>query len=478
MSSKSAKRLFRTLRSRLTFWYAGLFTGLSSLAFLIIYLALNSTLLRAVDQEIVTELGEWDKILRSAGTEGLAVEFESEALGLGKDRVFCRLLAPDCTTILASDLQAWPRLPPPPRELFLAPRAGPDSEMLETVSLPGRSDRVRTVYEMTEDGRILQFGHSLAENARTMERYRAFFVLASVVMLLVGGGVGSMMARRAMLGIERIAAVVERVTEGDFSQRVSALGEGEEVENLARTFNHMQDRIQELIAELRDVTNNIAHDLRSPLTRIRGLAETTLTGGRSMADCQEALGGVVEETDRLIGMINTMLAIAEADSGAVDYTVHKADLAAIVSRAVELHQPVAEEGRISLTASVPDGTLQVAGDTSMLQRAVANLLDNALKYTPPGGRVTARLHRRDGQAVVEVIDAGVGIPEQDLPRVFDRFFRGDESRSTPGNGLGLSYVQAVVRAHGGHVAVASLPRQHTTFRVSLPVDAHDPGEAS
>ena len=114
MSSKSGRRLFRTLRSRLTFWYAGLFTGLSSLAFLLIYLALNATLLRAVDEEIVTELTEWDKILRTGGTEALAVEFESEALGLGKDRVFCRLLAPDCTTLLASDLEAWPRLPPPP----------------------------------------------------------------------------------------------------------------------------------------------------------------------------------------------------------------------------------------------------------------------------------------------------------------------------------------------------------------------------
>ena len=310
-----------------------------------------------------------------------------------------------------------------------------------------------------------------------MERYRAFFVLASLAMLVVGGGVGFMMARRAMFGVERVAAAVARVTQGDFSHRVRASGEGEEIEDLARAFNHMQDRIRDLISELRDVTNNIAHDLRSPLTRIRGLAETTLTGGHGLPDCREALGGVVEETDRLIGMINTMLAIAEADSGAVDYTVHTADLTAIVRQAVELLQPVAEESRISLTTSVPDGSVQVAGDTSMLQRVVANLLDNSLKYTPPGGRVTARLHRRDGQAVVEVIDTGVGIPEQDLPRVFDRFFRGDASRSTPGNGLGSSYVQSVVRAHRGHVAVTSVPREHTTFRVSLPVLVPGPGEA-
>lgn len=474
---KSARRLFRTLRSRLTFWYAGLFTGLSSLAFLIIYLALNSTLLRAVDGEIVTELGEWEKILESTGLDGLVIEFESEALGLGKERVFCRLLAPDGTAILASDLQAWPRLPPPPRPLLVGPRARTGAPLLETVSLPGRDDPVRIVYAVVDGGRILQFGHSLADEARTMQKYRAFFILASVVMLLVGGGVGSMMAGRAMLGIERIAAVVERVTQGDFSQRLTALGEGEEVEGLARAFNHMQDRIQELIAELRDVTNNIAHDLRSPLTRIRGMAETTLTGAQSVTEYQEALGGIIEETDRLVGMINTMLAIAEADSGAVDYTVHTADLAAIVRRAVELLQPVAEESRIVLTTNVSDGPVQIAGDTSMLQRVVANLLDNAIKYTPPGGTVTARLHQRDGRAVVEVIDTGIGIPAQDVPRVFDRFFRGDASRSSSGNGLGLSYVQSVVRAHGGEAAVTSMPRQHTTFRVSLPVHAPAPGGA-
>ena len=310
-----------------------------------------------------------------------------------------------------------------------------------------------------------------------MERYRVFFVLASVVMLMVGSGVGFTMARRAMLGVERIAAAVERVTQGDFSRRVAASGEGEEIEGLARAFNHMQDRIRDLIAELRDVTNSIAHDLRSPLTRIRGLAETTLTGGHGLPDCREALGGVVEETDRLIGMINTMFAIAEADSGGVDYTVHTADLTAIISRAVELLQPVAEEGRITLTANLPDGTLRVAGDTSMLQRVVANLLGNAIKYTPAGGRVTVRLHQRADRAVIEVVDTGVGIPGQDLPRVFDRFFRGDESRSTPGNGLGLSYARSIVRAHGGDVTAESVPRQYTTFRVSLPLDGRGLGGA-
>jgi signal transduction histidine kinase len=230
----------------------------------------------------------------------------------------------------------------------------------------------------------------------------------------------------------------------------------------------MLERIQGLVKELRDVTNNIAHDLRSPLTRIRGIAETTLTGEPTLDAYREMAGMVIEESDRLVEMINIMLEIAMAESGVRDLPRDEVDMTELAKEACELFHVLAEDKQVWLGIEIPQEHLIIQGDRSRLQRIIANLLDNAIKFTPRGGNVLLFVEGTLTHVIVSVADTGMGINSQDLPHIFERFYRADRSRSTPGNGLGLSLVQALVRCHSGEITVESNPGKGSKFTLSLP----------
>jgi signal transduction histidine kinase len=242
----------------------------------------------------------------------------------------------------------------------------------------------------------------------------------------------------------------------------------DEINSLIHSVNHMQQKIKSLIHELQNVTNNIAHDLRSPITRMRGLAETNLTGEQTLEDYRELAGTVVEECDSLVGMINAMLEIAETDAGLREAPKMAVDLANIVDDVGGLFSTVAEDKGINLQVTVASSPLLVQGDRSRLQRVVANLLDNAIKYTPEGGKVAIRAAAEAEHILITVADTGIGIPPDEHRNIFNRFYRLDQSRSTSGCGLGLSLIQAVVRAHGGSVWVESEIGQGSVFTIKLP----------
>jgi len=301
-----------------------------------------------------------------------------------------------------------------------------------------------------------------------MKRYRHTSGAALAMMLLCGGLVGWMVSRRAMSGVARVTQTAVRIGQGDLSRRVPPGKEGREINDLAQAFNEMLDRIQSLVRELEEVTHNIAHDLRGPLTRIRGIAETTLTGDRDLVAWREMAGAVIEESDRLVEMINTMLEIARTDSGVAQLLKTDVDIRAVLQEAVDLFQPLAEDRGITLQTDSPDVPLAVRGNRSRLQRAVANVLDNAIKYTGSGGKIRVSAKKSASRILLEISDTGTGINETDLPHIFDRFYRGDRSRSTPGNGLGLSLARSIVRAHGGEITARSSPGQGSLFTIFLP----------
>jgi heavy metal sensor kinase len=286
-------------------------------------------------------------------------------------------------------------------------------------------------------------------------------------MVIIAAVIGWLMARRALTGVEEVSQTAMEISKGALDKRVPFKARGEEIERLATTFNHMLDRINHLIKGMREMSDNIAHDLRSPLARIRGVAEMALTTSTTEEEHKAMAASMLEECDRLLGMINAMLDIAEAESGAGEIKLEEVDLVSVIQRACELFQAIAEDNGVTITAELAESCL-VYGETRKLQRMVANLLDNALKFTPPEGTVKVSLKADNGQVAIVVSDTGIGISEADLPHVFKRFYRCDNSRAQHGTGLGLSLVKAIAGSLGGKVNAASRLGKGSTFTVILP----------
>jgi heavy metal sensor kinase len=461
---KIKSSLFRTLPARLTFFYTLLFAVLSLAVFEMIDNNLETNLLQRIDTEFSGDGSECVEIYRESGIEGLRREVFLETEGEGDEHVFIRVYSPEFKVVASSDLSRWQGLPEHTRQLEAGRR-----ERFKTIYLPGNPHRVRIFFQELGDGHLLQFGKILTDDEHLLQDFRRMFYLSFAVMLLAGILFGFYLAKNALSGIQRVRRGADQMSRGDLSQRIALNGGSEEIRNLTHSFNRMQDRIQSLISELQNVTNNVAHDLRSPVTRMRGLAETTLTGGQNLEEYRDLAGAVVEECDRLVGMINIMLEIAETDAGLRPLAHAPVDMNEMVLDVAELYSSVANDKGIALTTKVPEGPLIVPGDRRCLQRALANLLDNAIKFTQQDGEVEVSAFAENRSIIVTITDNGPGIPADDLSRIYDRFFRGDQSRSSPGNGLGLSLVQSIIHAHGGEISVRNVANQGTRAKLSIPI---------
>jgi signal transduction histidine kinase len=241
----------------------------------------------------------------------------------------------------------------------------------------------------------------------------------------------------------------------------------DEIDELGVLVNRMLDRIDALIAGLRGTLDHVAHDLRTPVARLRATAEEALGSAATLAEFRDALAGCVEECDRVTTTLDALMDLAEAEAGTMPLRIEPVNLTAVVRDAADLYSDVAEQKGVGLTANLPE-PVHVAGDRNRLAQAIANLLDNAVKYTPAGGQVVVAAGAAGGAARVTVTDTGIGISPDDVPHIWDRLYRGDRSRSERGLGLGLSLVRAIALAHGGQVSVESTPGRGSAFTLQLP----------
>jgi heavy metal sensor kinase len=459
------RKLWRTLAFRLTLWYAGIFVLSSLAAFLVFYVSFSSVTRWRTDRELSNEITEFSFLFTSQGMGAVKANIALEAESQGVKEVFFRVVTPDGKELASSNLSPWKSLPVDGTAVKRI--AGGSGRVFLTLTVPGLRHNVRVAYGSLGPGAIMQIGQSLADDEAFMEILREIFGITLAALMGAAVLIGWFMARRALQGLEEITRTATKIAGGALELRVPVKARSEEIDRLATTFNIMLDRIHALITGMREMTDNIAHDLRSPITRMRGIAEMALTTGGEAGEHEALAATTIEECDRLLEMINTMLDITETEAGVSLLTMEDVDIAALARDASELFQPLAEDKAITLVTDAAESSV-VRGNVQRLQRMVANLLDNALKYTSPRGRVTVSVRDNGETVTVTVSDTGIGISGKDLPHIFKRFYRGDSSRSQAGAGLGLSLAQAVAVRHGGTLAVASSPGKGSVFTVTLP----------
>lgn len=292
-------------------------------------------------------------------------------------------------------------------------------------------------------------------------------LLRSLIVTIVLGTIGGVIV--AGLSVNRIDSInknVKRIMSGDLSQRIDGVNQQGDYRELTTNLNLMLDRIQMLMQGIRQVSDNIAHDLRTPLTRLRNnLAQLQ---DRPDHNTKETIRNLISEADSLLSTFNALLKIAHIESGKQRAGFINIDLKTILLDIIEFYEPLALAKSITITKNISDG-IEIQGDRHLLFQAFANVIDNAIKYTPEGGRLTVGLDVVGAQVKVTISDTGPGIPEREKPKVFRRFFRVEESRSLqPGNGLGLSLVSAAVTLHGGTI-VLSDNHPGLNFEISIPM---------
>lgn len=464
MFSRWRESLSGALALRIGAWYAGVF-AVSAVALALGTYILLARALAAQDHDVLDAmLTRYAREYERAGLLGLRSVIEADA-GAGRHEGLMVRVIGRSTEVVYFAEPGWNALDLASLDERPA-RAG-----WTTISHPADASVLEVGSTVAGDGVTVQVGRSSRTRDVLLARYRARSLEILALVVLIGLVGGALLTEQALAPLRALDATVRNIVRtGRFDARVETRDTTDPLDELGALVNEMLGRIQTLVAGMRGALDNVAHDLRTPLTRFRTVAETALMSDDPAA-LREGLGRALEEADRVRATLTALMDISEAESGTMSLTPSTFDVAAVVREAIDLYADEAEDKDLALTSQVPDGFV-IGADRTRLRQVLANLIENAVKYTPSGGRIAIDGTSSGAEVTLTVRDTGMGIAETDLPFVWDRLYRADASRSARGVGLGLSLVKAIVEAHGGHVHVASQVGQGSAFSVTLPVQWH------
>ncbi len=318
-----------------------------------------------------------------------------------------------------------------------------------------------------DDGTRLLVGLSTENHQFLVRMYQRNYPWALGAIILAGALVGIISSRRLLSPIVRLNNEIDHIIiTGDMGRRLDSPGTGDQLDGLINRYNRLLDRVESLIGGMKDTLDAVAHDLRTPLTRLRGHAELALRNGNA-EEYEEALAIVVEQTDQAGDLLSALMDIAEAEQGMLSLEGVPCNLSTLAAEVIDMYELVAEERGQRLSLEAPKEVL-LSGDPVRLRQILGNLVDNALKYSPEGGCIDIRCGFSNRISWAEIIDDGPGVPEEETERVFERLYRGDRSRGSRGLGLGLSMVKALVEAHSGRVEISNSEGRGACFRVVFP----------
>ncbi len=464
-----------SLRFRLITWYAGLLTGGFILVGATAYLVLQSSLVGALTQSQWRRARQISQLLLEEvprqGDARLGEEIEAR-FAPGLNERFVRVTRAPGGFLYVSR---------PPKDQEFLPGSLPaadwpgGAETAREVPLSEGRKLLVTAREVLVPGGaryLIETGAPMDDVQAHLRQWLTFLVISLPLVAGLALGGGSVLVGRALSPVDKIAASAERVSSHNLSERLPVTQTGDELERLSIALNHMIQRLDEAFQYSRRFVADASHELRTPLTVLRGEIEGLIQEPNLTPEWRARLGSALDEVERLASIVEGLFAISRLDAGEAAAEWVKLDLAQLAAATADQMSLLAEDKNIQVTCAAGE-PVWVEGDRARLKQVVVNLLDNAIKYTLPGGAVALSVRTNNSTAVLEVTDNGIGIPPEALPRVFDRFFRVDKARSREegGAGLGLSIVKSICTAHHGQVKANSAPAQGSRFRVELPLAA-------
>ena len=472
-SNRERGRLGRSLALRLGLWHAGLFGIGAAVVFAVVYFLLARALDARDREALEVRAAEYADAFETGGVTAVRALLEREREQPHVRSLLVRIVGPGGDVTFAKVPDNW--IDEDTQVLVPDGWGTLQARRVQTVRVPRDEQRdLAVVSRGLPGGALLQVARSTDNRTVLLAPLRRTMWLAGTAAVLLSAGGGAWLAWRAIKPVREVAATAHRiVATGDLSARVEGTQRDDEVGELVRQFNTLLERNGSLLRAMREALDNVAHDLRTPLTRLRAGAEMALQQTDNPAGAREALADCIEETDRIQRLLETLLDISAAENGVLKLDRENVDVEALLRSVADLYLLAAEEKSIVLEVAAGDG-VKVRADPTRLRQVLANLVDNAVKYTPASGKVWLAGATRDSRVVITVRDTGPGVPAEEREKIWQRLYRGDHSRSQRGLGLGLSVVKALVEAHGGRVAVADHPEGGAVFTVEL--DRAEPAE--
>jgi heavy metal sensor kinase len=454
---------------RLTLWYLVIF-ALGEVVFGAgMWFILRDSVIDMVDDDIETQVDDLSHLLETQANDASVSTLQAlmkEAYGSEHWGDYLAIYTGDGQTLYQSVFLQSNSLLMPPQAV--------QKTIYTSRDIRGEHFRF-TFQRLSSKGRtyVVEAGLPADDAFDTLRLFRSYLLMFAPLLLLIAAGVGYWMSRRALAPVDALVRTARDVTGSNLSTRLEKLNTGDELQRLSDTLNEMLDRIEAAFSRITQFTADASHELRTPVSLIRTEAELSLRRARSQNEYQDSLRHILLEAERTTALIEQLLSLARADSGRETLQLQPVDLSTVLQGVADAWKQVAAIRDLRFSTNLPHADTFVAGDESLLRRLSDILLDNAFKYTPTPGSVSLSLEVREHFAAITIQDSGIGIPQDEQGKIFERFYRVDKSRTRAqgGNGLGLSIAQWIVSQHHGSIIVESRPGEGATFRVELPTIA-------